>query len=153
MFTKTTESKRFVLGISMAEYVCVRHLDLNSFRPDWAAKHLHGQHLDARDCRKCAGKRRFICLATGYFNLTRITRSLNLTQNYMDSLLETSQPNVHILMAYPLVFSNVPNKIPHTVFDYIFLHSRMDFSGREDSQVESHQVIHFIGLPILSKGD
>nr|CAG4640155.1 EOG090X08SX [Daphnia pulex] len=34
-----------------------------------------------------------LCLATGYFNLT---------QDYMDSLLEASQPNVHILMAHPL---------------------------------------------------
>lgn len=35
-----------------------------------------------------------LCLATGYFNLT---------QDYMDSLLEASQPNIHILMAHPLV--------------------------------------------------
>lgn len=35
-----------------------------------------------------------LCLATGYFNLT---------QDYMDTLLETSQPNIHILMAHPLV--------------------------------------------------
>ncbi len=45
-----------------------------------------------------------LCLATGYFNLT---------QDYMDSLLETSQPNIHILMAHPLVFANVPTNIPH----------------------------------------
>nr|CAG4637142.1 EOG090X08SX [Ceriodaphnia reticulata] len=34
-----------------------------------------------------------LCLATGYFNLT---------QDYMNSLLEASQPNIHILMAHPL---------------------------------------------------
>lgn len=35
-----------------------------------------------------------LCLATGYFNLT---------QDYMNSLVEASQPNIHILMAHPLV--------------------------------------------------
>jgi len=35
-----------------------------------------------------------LSLATGYFNLT---------QNYMDSILNMSQPNVHILMAHPTV--------------------------------------------------
>lgn len=34
-----------------------------------------------------------LCLATGYFNLT---------QEYMESLLEHSSPNIHILMAHPL---------------------------------------------------
>nr|CAG4641823.1 EOG090X08SX [Eurycercus lamellatus] len=33
-----------------------------------------------------------LCLATGYFNLT---------QEYMNSLLDVAQPNVHILMAHP----------------------------------------------------
>lgn len=35
-----------------------------------------------------------LCLATGYFNLTK---------DYMNSLLNVAQPNVHILMAHPLV--------------------------------------------------
>lgn len=39
-----------------------------------------------------------LCLATGYFNLT---------QDYMNSLVEASQPNIHILMAHPLVFISI----------------------------------------------
>lgn len=35
-----------------------------------------------------------LTLATGYFNLT---------EDYMNSILQTAQPNVHILMAHPLV--------------------------------------------------
>ena len=38
-----------------------------------------------------------LCLATGYFNLT---------QDYMTSLLDVAQPNIHILMAHPTVLIN-----------------------------------------------
>ena len=39
-----------------------------------------------------------LSLATGYFNLT---------QSYMDSILNMSQPNVHILMAHPTVSNSI----------------------------------------------
>lgn len=52
-----------------------------------------------------------LCLATGYFNLTN---------DYMTSLLEAPQPNIHILMAHPLV-SHISFNYHLNLTDAIFI--------------------------------
>ncbi len=74
-----------------------------------------------------------LCLATGYFNLT---------QDYMDSLLEASQPNIHILMAHPLV--SFPFPLSLFVVNQFYSIRRMDFSALGDLLEESHRLILYL---------